>query len=235
MQNVGTENRGDFTHFASADEGDDGKEYTLGQFNKFIYSIRYIEAQGIKYNIRHCANSAGIIEYPEMHLDMVRAGIVLYGLQSLGDIHNTWGLQNVKELKTIIDHVKNIHKGDCISYGREIKAEHAMRIVTIPIGYADGLWSSNYHNRMVVEVNGKPAPIIGCICMDQCMIDVSDIPEADVTREVTVYGTSAVTSVNHIAKANNIIHYEITCAVGERVPRVYIENDLVVKVMDNIV
>ena len=107
-------------------------------------------------------------------------------------------------------------------------------MATIPIGYADGLWRSNFSNHMVVEVEGKLAPIIGRICMDQCMIDVSDIPAAAVNSKVTVYGSSEDVSIDRIANANGTINYEIICAVGERVPRVYKENNEVVAV-DSIV
>ena len=231
----GLKAEGIFTHFASADEGEGGKEYTLGQFNKFMNSIRYLEAKGITFNIRHCANSAGIFDYPEMHLDMVRAGVVLYGLQPSTDLKNPGKLIPVLTLKTIIDHIKNAHAGDCISYGREFVADHCIRVATIPIGYADGLWRSNFHNHMVVEVEGKLAPIVGRVCMDQCMIDVTDIPEAVVNSKVTVYGVSASTSVDHIAEANGTINYEIVCALGERVPRVYKKAGQTVAIVDNIV
>lgn len=226
---------GIFTHFASADEGQGGKEYTLGQFNKFMYSISFLETKGIAFVIRHCANSAGIFDYPEMHLDMVRAGIVLYGLQPSSVLHNPGKIRPVLSLKTIIDHIKTVQSGDCISYGREFKAEHDMRVATIPIGYADGLWRSNFHNHMAVEVEGKLAPIIGRVCMDQCMIDVTGIPEAAVNSKVTVYGTEGVISVDHIAESNRTINYEIVCALGERVPRVYKKDGQTVAIVDNIV
>ena len=231
----GLKPEGIFTHFASADEGEGGKEYTLGQFNRFMYSIRYLESMGISFDIRHCANSAGIFDYPEMHLDMVRAGIVLYGLQPSSVLHNPGELRPVLTLKTIIDHIKSVHPGDCISYGREFKADYEMRVATIPIGYADGLWRSNYHNHMVVEVEGKLAPIIGRICMDQCMIDITDVLNATVNSKVKVYGPDGQTSIDHIASANQTINYEIVCALGERVPRVYKKDGQTVAITDNIV
>ena len=226
---------GIFTHFASADEGEGGREYTLGQFNKFMNAISYLEAKGINFKLRHCANSAGIFDYPETHLDMVRAGVVLYGLQPSSVLHNPGNLKPVLMLKTIIDHIKSVHLGDCISYGREFKADREMRIATIPIGYADGLWRSNFHNHMVVEVEGKLAPIVGRVCMDQCMIDVSEIPEVAVNSKVTVYGVGGDISVDHIAAANGTINYEIVCALGERVPRVYKRKGQTVAVVDYIV
>ncbi len=231
----GLVHEGVFTHFASADEGEGGKAYTLSQFNKFMTAINYLGTKGVKFSIRHCANSAAIFDYPEMHLDMVRAGIVLYGLQPSDALPISGELKPVMTLNTIIDHIKTIHAGDCISYGREYKAGQDVRVATIPIGYADGLWRSNFRNHMVVEVEGKLAPIIGRVCMDQCMIDVSHITEAKVNSKVTVYGTYGDISVDRIAKANETINYEIVCAVGERVPRIYKENDKIVAVVDNIV
>lgn len=231
----GLDTEGIFTHFASADEGDGGKDYTYGQFQKFTDAVSYLEGRGINFSIRHCANSAGIFDYPNMHLDMVRAGIVLYGLQPSGDLHNPGDLQPVMELKTIIDHIKIVHSGDCISYGREYKANQELRVATIPIGYADGLWRSNFRNHMVVEVEGHLAPIVGRVCMDQCMIDVTGIPGANIDSKVTVYGGSGETSVDHIAAVNQTINYEIFCAVGERVPRVYKKSGQTVAVVDNIV
>lgn len=226
---------GIFTHFASADEGDGGREYTLSQFNKFMNSVQYLEAKGITFDIRHCSNSAGIFDYQDMHLDMVRAGVVLYGLQPSTDLKNPGKLIPVLTLKTIIDHIKTVHTGDCISYGREFVADCDIRVATIPIGYADGLWRSNFHNHMVVEVEGKLAPIIGRVCMDQCMIDVTDIPKAVVNSKVTVYGVSGSTSVDRIAKANGTINYEIVCALGERVPRAYKKDGQTVAIIDSIV
>ncbi|WP_297960263.1 alanine racemase [uncultured Ruminococcus sp.] len=226
---------GIFTHFASADEGEGGKEYTLCQFNRFMHSISYLEAKGISFTIRHCSNNAGIFDYPEMHLNMVRAGIVLYGLQPSNALHNPGNLRPVLTFKTIIDHIKTVHAGDCISYGREFKADREMKVATIPVGYADGLWRSNYRNHMVVEVEGKLAPIIGRVCMDQCMIDVTDIYDVAVNSKVTVYGTEGQTSVDHIASSNQTINYEIVCALGERVPRVYKRDGQTVAITDNIV
>ena len=226
---------GIFTHFASADEGDDGRDYTLGQFDRFINAVNYLEAKGIHFAIRHSANSAGIFDFPETQLDIVRAGVVLYCLQPSGLLKNPGNLKPVMTLKTIIDHIKTLHIGDCISYGREFQAEHEMRIATIPIGYADGLWRSNFRTHLKVEVEGKMAPVVGRICMDQCMIDVTDIPEAVVNSKVTIFGGSGETAVDHIADSNGTINYEIVCALGARVPRVYKKSGQTISVVDNII
>lgn len=231
----GLQSEGIFTHFASADEGNSGRKYTLGQLNKFLNAIRYLEVKGVKFELRHCANSAGIFDFPESHLDMVRAGIVLYGLQPSKNLKNPCDLTTILTLKTIIDHIKTVHPGDYIGYGRKFRAKHSMKVATIPIGYADGLWRSNFQHNTVVNVNGKNAPIIGRVCMDQCMIDITDIPSAAVNSKVTVYGAYGETSIDHIASANGTINYEIICAIGERVPRVYRRNGQIVAVADNIV
>lgn len=226
---------GIFTHFAVADEGDNGKDYTEEQFRKFNDTIDYLVAQGVSFQIRHCANSAGIFDYPEMHLDMVRAGIVLYGLQPSDVLHNPGDLHPVMTLKTIIDHIKEVQSGDCISYGRDFKAEHKMKVATIPIGYADGLWRSNFRNHMIFEVEGCCAPLIGRVCMDQCMIDITDIPTAAIDSIVTIYGENGKNTVDQVAKANETINYEIVCALGERVPRIYKRNANTVEIVDNLI
>lgn len=226
---------GIFTHFAVADEGDNGKAYTGKQFGKFKDTIDFLVARGVSFQIRHCANSAGIFDYPEMHLDMVRAGIVLYGLQPSDVLHNPGDLHPVMTLKTIIDHIKEVQSGDCISYGRDFKAEHKMKVATIPIGYADGLWRSNFRNHMTFEVEGCCAPLIGRVCMDQCMIDITDIPAAAIDSIVTIYGENGKNTVDQVAKANETINYEIVCALGERVPRIYKRNANTVEIVDNLI
>ena len=226
---------GIFTHFAVADEGDNGRAYTESQFDKFMSSIEYLKSQGISFELRHCANSAGIFDYPNMHLDMVRAGIVLYGLQPSGVLHNPGELHPVMTLKTIIDYIKDVHAGDCISYGGEFQAEHDMKVATIPVGYADGLWRSNYRNHMSIEVEGVYTTLLGRVCMDQCMIDVSSIPDASINSVVTLYGKNGANSIDCITEDNNTINYEIVCALGERVPRVYKEKGYTVEIADNLI
>ena len=222
---------GVFTHFASADEGDGGTEYTVKQYNAFIESISYLEENNLSFQIRHCSNSAGIFDYPNMQLDMVRAGIVLYGLQPSTLLRNSCHLRQLMSVKTVIDQVKIIHSGDCLSYGRDFEAKSDIRVATIPIGYADGLWRSN-NTKMMVGFEGKWAPILGRICMDQCMIDISRIPEAVENSVITVYGTKGYNTIDNIAKINSTINYEIVCAIAARVPRVYLKEGKIVGVSD---
>ena len=231
----GLEPEGIFTHFSSADEGETGKEYTHSQFKAFCDVVKHLEDKGIDIGIRHCANSAAIFDYPETHLDMVRAGVVLYGVKPSSDMSSDFELEPALSLKTIVDFVKEVKAGDTISYGREFRADRPMKVATLPIGYADGLWRSNYKKRMVVDIDGHFAPIVGRICMDQCMVDVSGIPSVSVGSSVVVYGLCGDNSVDSIAKKNGTINYEILCAIGERVPRVYIDNDVIINIQDNIV
>lgn len=225
---------GIFTHFASADEGSGGETFTKHQFKCFNQTISLLEEKGIKFQLRHCANSAAIFDYPEMHLDMVRAGVVLYGLQPSEELRHPEALSQVMTLHTIVDHIKEVNPGDCISYGRTYTADKKQRIATIPVGYADGLWRANSVHHFKVEVEHEMAPVVGRICMDQCMIDVTDIPEAHIGSEVMVYGTRKENSVDAVATANQTINYEIVCALGERVPRVYVSNGEVVDIADSI-
>ena len=226
---------GIFTHFASADEGNFGEDFTKQQFRCFLKTIEELSHIGVNFQIKHCANSAAIFEYPEMHLDMVRAGVVLYGLQPSSELRNRGDLKQVITLHSIITHIKSVEKEDSISYGREYIAEEPRRVATIPIGYADGLWRSNSKENFVIEIDGQFAPAIGRICMDQCMIDISNLDNVQVGSQVTVYGLTLKNSIDSIAKRNNTINYEIVCALGERVPRVYKEDKAIVAIEDRIV
>ena len=224
---------GIFTHFASADEGDDGEAYTLQQFKLFMKTVKLLEKQGVCFAIRHCANSAAIFDFPQTHLDMVRAGIVLYGLRPSQQIHWDGELKQVMTLHSIVDHIKEIEPGDYVSYGREYCADSKRRIATIPIGYADGLWRSNVSGGIVVKIGAEYAPIVGRICMDQCMADITGLKEVHVGSAVTVYGRDEKISIDSVADRNHTINYEIMCALGERIPRAYIRNHRIEKIVDN--
>ena len=226
---------GIFTHFASADDGKQGQLYTKNQFKAFCLVIDYLKSKGIDVGIRHCANSAAIFDYPEMHLDMVRAGIILYGLLPSNKLRCRFELKPALQLVTIIDFIKVIQSGESISYGRDFIAKNKMSVATLPIGYADGFLRSNYKNHAVVEINGNYAPIIGRICMDQCMIDVSNIPDVQIGSKVIVYGLSGENSIDRIASKNQTINYEILCAIGERIPRVFIKGTSILNIQDTII
>ncbi|MBQ4120725.1 MAG: alanine racemase [Clostridia bacterium] len=223
---------GIFTHFASADEGDAGEEFTKEQLSLFIRLTEQLQDKGISFAIRHAANSAATLCYPEASLDMVRAGLVLYGIAPSSCVAGN-RLMPALEVKTVISHIKTLSQGESVSYGRSFVADKAMRVATLPIGYADGLWRAAGSVGHRVWVCGRFVPIIGRICMDQCMIDVSDIPDAKEGDTVTVYG-GAGERVASLAEKLGTIPYEILCAIGERIPRVYIENQKAVSVFDRI-
>lgn len=223
---------GIFTHFASADEGEAGREFTKRQLSLFVRLTDLLAADGLIFALRHAANSAAIACYPEASLDMVRAGLVLYGMAPSREVSSD-GLLPALELKTVISHIKTIGAGESVSYGRSFVADRDMRVATLPIGYADGLWRAAGAEGHGVYWRGSFAPIIGRICMDQCMIDISALPEAKEGDAVTVYG-GAGESVVTLAEKLGTIPYEILCALGERIPRVYFENGKAVSVFDRI-
>ncbi len=223
---------GVFSHFASADEGVGGAEYTLKQYKAFLEVVESFNAEKNPVKLFHIANSAAIYDYPEMQLDMVRAGIVLYGLAPSGELSNMPRLRPAMKLKTVIDRITTLAKGDFVSYGREFEASGGERVATIPIGYADGLLRSSSRAGLTLDINGSPAEIVGRVCMDQCMILIHD-ENLCVGDEVTVYG--GLTSVDDVARLCGTINYEIVCSVGARVPRAYYKNGKLVGIYDNII
>lgn len=225
---------GVFMHFAVADESIEGEEYTRKQFDLFRRGYETIEKSGIRFEIHHCANSAAIFDYQEYHLDMVRAGVVLYGLKPSEKVVNLPDLKPALTLRSVIAHIKNVQAGDSISYGRTYVANQQMKVATVPIGYADGFWRFNGNQHYSVLIGGKYAPIIGRICMDQMMIDVSGI-NCQCGDTVIIFGSDKKCSVDEIARINNTINYEVVCAVGERVPRAYLKHGKIVSWKDNLV
>ena len=211
---------GVFTHFAVSELLGDG--FTQQQFRSFLRTVETLEKNsGIKFKIKHCANSGAMLNYKEMHLDMVRPGIVLYG-QYPGADCGRLDLRPAMELKTRIAQIKYIEPGYTVSYGRAYTAGSRRRIATIPIGYADGLLRS-LSGRMDVLVRGRRAPQVGKICMDMCMIDITDIPEAETGDVVTIFGTDggAEIPLDEVAEKAGTINYEILCELSPRVPRLY--------------
>lgn len=208
---------GIFTHFPVADEGEDGREYTGEQFRLFCDAADYLEKNGVSFDLRHCANSAAAASYPEYALDMVRAGLVLYGMCPSEKVSFP-ELAPVMSVHSVISHIKTVFPGESISYGCEYCAKGQMTVATVPIGYADGFLRSNYKAPYSLLVNGKRAPIVGRVCMDQLMLDVTGI-ECKAGDRVTVFGAAEGNTAGDIARLNGTINYEILCSVGERVPR----------------
>ncbi len=225
---------GIFTHFAVADDGEAGEAFTKAQYQDFQYAIKELENVGINFAIKHCSNSAGVLEYPDFSLDMVRLGIALYGIASSSEQRKKYGLFPVMTLKTVISNVKTLHAGESVSYGRAFCASQEMVVATIPVGYADGFLRSNARGGVKLCLRGKLLPILGRVCMDQIVVDLQDFSNVSIGEEVVIFGDEPAMSIEEIAKRNETIAYEIVCGIGERVPRVYIYNDEIVYVQDNL-
>lgn len=219
----GIETEGIFSHFSTSDEAE--REYTERQLNIFTAFCDRLAEEGVKIPLRHIANSAAIMAYPEAHLDMVRAGIVLYGLYPSADMdRNALQLKPVMSLKSRIVMVKEKGAGWGVSYGKEYITDKETKIATIPIGYADG-YTRNIAKEGKVELSdGTLAKIIGRICMDQCMIDVTNVNNISAGDEVILFGADKITA-DDIALWSNSINYEIVCLVSKRIPRIYIKGE----------
>ncbi|KGO14350.1 alanine racemase [Clostridium botulinum] len=225
---------GVFSHFSSADELD--KDYTLYQMNKYNEFINKLEEKNIQVPIKHIANSAAIIDLENTHLDSVRAGIIMYGYYPSNYVlRNNINLKPVMSLKTSIVHIKKVSSGEYISYGRTFKTKRESIIATLPIGYADG-YNRLLSNKGKVIVNGKLAPVIGRVCMDQCMIDVTFIENLKVGDVVTIMGEENGVSytAEDIASQIGTISYEVICNVNKRVPRVYKKDGKIINVVNYI-
>ncbi len=215
---------GIFTHFAVSDE-DDGpsEDYTKEQFDVFSRVLAALEARGRTFAIRHCANSGALARYPEMYLDMVRPGIALYGV---GADAKRLALRPVMSLKSSVSTIKVYDRDTDISYGRTYRTDREKtRVGVLPIGYADGFFRGLSNRTAVVTAQG-PAPLLGRICMDMCMVDLSGLPDVHVGDEVEIFG--ARQSVDTLAAMLDMIPYELTCSVSKRVPREYLEGGRVV-------
>lgn len=214
-----------FTHFSSADEqGDD--EFTREQFARFTAVSEQLNALGVTFSLCHCCNSAAMIRFPEMHLDMVRPGIIQYGcypdawMRSL--LPDLW---QVMQLKTSVSHVKELPADTPLSYNRTYAADTPVKVATVPIGYADG-YARSMSNRAYMLVRGQAAPVVGRVCMDQCLLDVTEIDGVQVGDDVTVFGADgdAVLPIERIAHWDDTISYEVICRVSRRVPRRYLDD-----------
>ncbi len=224
---------GIFTHFATADDKD--KAYTYKQFNAFMGFVNQLEKEDCIIPIKHVSNSAAIIDLPEMNLDMVRPGVILYGLYPSDDVDKTRiDLKQVMELKAKVSHVKVISKERGISYGLKYTTSGDEQIITIPIGYADG-YTRMMSGKAEAIVKGKKIPLVGRICMDQCMANATGL-EVEAGDEVTLYSSDRESGIciDDIANKLGTINYEIVCMLGKRVPRMYLENNRVLHIKDSL-
>lgn len=210
---------GIFTHFTSSEEPH--LSYTKEQFDCFLQVIESLKMKNVTFPLRHCCNSGATLLFPEFQLDMVRPGIVLYGYSP--DPKQPFPLQPAMEWKTCISQIHHIEPGDAISYNRTFQADAPMDVATICVGYGDGL-NRRYSKGGTVLVNGQKARILGKICMDQCVIDVTGIP-AKQGDAVTLIGTDGEETItaDSMAEILETISYEVLCNVGKRVPRIYTE------------
>ena len=221
----GLEPEGIFTHFAVSDEaGEEYVEYTKHQFKLFTDIIDAVEKKtGMKFKIRHCANTGATVDYPETYLDMVRPGLLLYGY---GDYAKRLGLKPIMTMKTTVSTIKIYPVGTKISYGGLFTTtKDRTRIGVVPYGYADGFFRS-LSNKYSVMTSDGPAEVRGRICMDMCMIDLTDKPNVGVGSEIEIFGEN--NPIERMAELAGTIPYEIVCAVSKRVHRVYISDGNVV-------
>ncbi len=216
----GLDAEGIFTHFAVSDEpGEECREYTEHQFALFTKVIEAVEEKwGKKFAIRHCANTGAVARYPETYLDMVRPGLLLYGY---GEFAKELNLKPVMTLKTTVSTIKIYPAGTAISYGGIFKTDKTTRIGVLPYGYADGFLRCLSNRCTLITAQGA-AWQRGKICMDMCMIDITDMPQVDVGSEVEVFGNHQ--SIDVLASLAGTIPYELTCAVSKRVPRKYLRD-----------
>lgn len=225
-----------FTHFARADEKD--PSYTYSQFEKFMSICNELQRIGIHIPIKHVANSAAVIMFPQMHLDMVRPGIILYGLYPSNEVDKSrLDLKPAMTLKSNIISIRHLEPGTPVSYGGTFVTQRDSYIATIPIGYADG-YSRLLSGKARVLVRGHYAPVVGRICMDQCMVDVTDLVQQGIDirmgDEVVLFGQQQGKSipVEELAAAIGTINYELVCLIGKRIPRIYKKNGTVTEVLN---
>lgn len=214
--------KGMLSHMSTADEVD--KSFSKIQEERYDGLVRALSEAGIDMDFKTFASSAATIDLPEVHFDAVRPGVILYGLYPSGDVNKTEiDIKPVMSVKANIVHIKDIPVGFSVGYGRKFIAQRPSRIATITLGYADG-FSRPYSKNGRVIINGCYAPIAGNICMDQCMIDVTDVPDAKIGDEVIIMGSDGRLSITaeEIAEKLGTINYEIICAFGQRLPKVYI-------------
>ena len=217
----GLEIEGLFTHFARADEREKAPAYQ--QLEKYQAFQKALKEAGLKIPLCHCSNSAGIIRMPEANMDAVRAGIILYGLYPSEEVEKEpVPLKPLMTLKSHIAYIKTLEPGVQISYGGTYTTQKETRVATIPVGYADG-YARSLSNKGWVLIRGKKAPILGRVCMDQFMVDVTDIPEVRELDEVILLGKSGDQQITmeELGELSGRFNYEFACCISKRVPRIY--------------
>ncbi len=226
------EAEGIFTHFAKADEAD--KTYTKQQLAIFHKMTSKLKESGVRFDYEHCSNSAGIIDVREANCDLVRAGIAIYGLYPSQEVSKkAVELKPALSLISHVEYVKTISAGTSVSYGGTFVAEKEMKIATIPVGYGDG-YPRSLSNKAHVLIHGKRAPIIGRVCMDQFMVDVTGIDEVKFGDQAVLIGRDGeeTITVDQLSELADRFNYEFICDLGKRIPRVYYRDGKIVEQID---
>lgn len=227
----GLEITGMFQHFAVADShAVEDVEYTGRQHDLFVQVKNEVEARGHQLRTVHCCNSAALVEHPEWGMDMVRPGIVLYGCDPSDEVHLD-GLRPVLTLKTVVSQVKELLPGQALSYGLQFTANSPRKVATLCVGYADG-YPRLLSGKGVCSIGGHSAPVLGRVCMDQMMVDVTGLDDVKEGDEAVVFGGPGADSLNDVANKVGSIPYEIMCGLALRVPRVYLREGRCVAVAD---
>ena len=211
---------GIYTHLAASDAQD--KSFTYEQHKKFLHILSGLKAKGFTGYKEHICNSAGTLSFPELYMDMVRPGLMLYGAYPSEHVTKSIELKPVIGFKTRVTYVKYLEEGESVGYSRTYFVKRKTLVATLPVGYADG-YSRGLSNKGRVIVNGQFAPVIGRVCMDQMMIDITDIDGVNVGDEVVLMGTQKekTISADEIASLRDTITWEVFCNIGKRVPRIY--------------
>ena len=216
---------GVFMHFCVADsKAEEDVAFTRLQYQRFENALRFLESRGIRPELRHCCNSGATLLYPEYAMDMVRPGLMTYGVYPTEEAGNLLGLRPMLSLYTTVSQIRDIPAGRDISYGRTYTTPDDRRIAVLSVGYADGLQ---------FLLRGKLAPVVGRICMDMCMVDITDIPDAQVGDEVTIIGEAL--PCTRMADRLGTIPYEVLCGINKRIPRIYLQNGKASEILQYIV
>lgn len=224
---------GAFMHFSAADSRDEAdRAYTRLQYRRFCDALDYLKAQGVTPEIRHCCNSGATLLYPEYAMDMVRPGVMTYGLNPSGDTAGILDLKPMLSLYTTVSQIRDIPAGTDVGYGRTYTTPTDRRLAVLAMGYADGLLRS-LSGKAQFLLRGRLVPVVGRICMDLCMVDITEVPDAQVGDEVTVIGEGRPCEV--LADQLGTISYEVLCGISKRIPRIYLQNGKASEILQYIV
>lgn len=224
---------GAFMHFSAADSrAEADRAYTKLQYQRFCDALDYLKARGIVPEIRHCCNSGATLLYPEYAMDMVRPGVMTYGLNPSADTAGILDLKPLLSLYTTVSQIRNIPAGTDVGYGRTYTTPTDRKLAVLAMGYADGLLRS-LSGRAQFLLRGHLVPVVGRICMDLCMVDITDVPDVRVGDEVTVIGAERPCEI--LADQLGTISYEVLCSISKRIPRIYLQNGKASEILQYIV